>query len=110
MNSDHVLLFQIMYKPYNRLHPLKEPIMLFQGFQKLVKYISSLTISIIFLNSSLELQKVKFSRYTTVALNIERNKEKLGSIIKTILFCGHQNIALREHREGSNSRNPAWKL
>ena len=31
---------------------------------------------------------------TTVAQTIVKNKEKLGSIIKTILFCSYQNIAL----------------
>ena len=36
------------------------------------------------------------------ALNIERNKQKLASIIKTLLFCGHQNIALRGHRESAD--------
>ena len=43
---------------------------------------------------------------TAVAQTIVKNKEKLGSIIKTILFCGHQNIALRGNREGNNSNNP----
>ena len=33
------------------------------------------------------------------ALNIERNKQKLASIIKSLLFCAHQNIALRGHKE-----------
>ena len=43
---------------------------------------------------------------TAVAQTIVKNKEKLDSIIKTILFCGHQNIALRGHKEGNNSNNP----
>ena len=40
------------------------------------------------------------------ALNIERNKQQLASIIKTLLFCIHQNIALRRHRESADSQNP----
>ena len=43
---------------------------------------------------------------TADALNIERNKQKLASIIKTLLFCGHQDIALKGHRESADSQNP----
>jgi len=43
---------------------------------------------------------------TITAINIERNKKMLASIIETILFCGHQNISLRGHRESFNSNNP----
>ena len=30
----------------------------------------------------------------------------MGSTIKTLLCCSHQNITLRGHREGNNSSNP----
>ena len=32
---------------------------------------------------------------------IQKNREKLMSILKTVVFCGHQNIALRGHRDDS---------
>lgn len=41
-----------------------------------------------------------------VASQINVNRQKLASIIKTIIFCGHQNIALRGHRESSTDSNP----
>lgn len=41
-----------------------------------------------------------------VALQVESNKKKLQPIVKTILFCGRQNIPLRGHRESSDSKNP----
>ena len=41
-----------------------------------------------------------------VASQIEKNKQKLYPVIKTILFCGQQNIALRGHRESCSSQNP----
>ena len=38
---------------------------------------------------------------------IKQNREKLLSILKTIIFCGKQNIALRGHREGGGTgQNP----
>ena len=37
---------------------------------------------------------------------INANRQKLASIIKTIIFCGRQNIALRGHRESSTDQNP----
>ena len=44
---------------------------------------------------------------SVMAKQIEHNKQKLFPIIKTILFCGQQNIALRGHRESDSSRgNP----
>ena len=32
---------------------------------------------------------------------IQQNREKMSSILKTIIFCGKQNIPLRGHRDGS---------
>ena len=43
---------------------------------------------------------------STVASQININKQKLASIIKTVIFCGHQNIALRGHRESRTDSNP----
>ena len=38
---------------------------------------------------------------------VTQNQEKLPSILKTIIFCGKQNIALRGHREGGGTgQNP----
>lgn len=36
---------------------------------------------------------------SVLSAQMQRNREKLYSIVKTILFCGRQNIALRGHRE-----------
>ena len=33
---------------------------------------------------------------------VELNRQKLRSIIKTVVLCGKQNIALRGHRDGSS--------
>ena len=41
-----------------------------------------------------------------VASQININRQKLASILKTIIFCGHQNITLRGHRESSTDSNP----
>ena len=43
---------------------------------------------------------------SVLSLQVEQNRLKLYPIIKTILFCGQQNIALRGHRESSSSLNP----
>lgn len=43
---------------------------------------------------------------SALASQVQRNREKLYSIVKTILFCGRQNIALRGHRESESSVNP----
>ena len=43
---------------------------------------------------------------SALATQIAENKLKLHSIIKTIIFCGRQNISLRGHREGDLSKNP----
>ena len=43
---------------------------------------------------------------SSTAAQINANRQKLASIIKTIVFCGHQNIALRGHRESSTDPNP----
>lgn len=34
---------------------------------------------------------------------IKENKEKLEAILKVVIFCGHQNIPLRSHRDDSRS-------
>ena len=34
-----------------------------------------------------------------MADRVASNRQKLPSIIKTIMFCGRQNIALRGHRD-----------
>jgi hypothetical protein len=31
--------------------------------------------------------------------NVKKNRQILNSILKTMIFCGKQNIALRGHRE-----------
>ena len=36
-----------------------------------------------------------------MADQIASNRQILASIIKTILFCGRQNIALRRHRDSA---------
>lgn len=43
---------------------------------------------------------------SALAAQIAENKLKLHSIIKTIIFCGRQNISLRGHRENDPSKNP----
>lgn len=43
---------------------------------------------------------------SALASQIQHNREKLYSIVKTILFCGRQNIAIRGHREYESSTNP----
>ena len=43
---------------------------------------------------------------SALATQIAENKLKLYSIIKTIIFCGRQNISLRGHREDDLSKNP----
>lgn len=40
-----------------------------------------------------------------VTSQIAENRKRLYPIVKTILFCGHQNIALRGHRESGSSLN-----
>ena len=42
---------------------------------------------------------------SALATQIAENKRKLHSIIKTIIFCGRQNISL-QGREDDQSRNP----
>lgn len=39
---------------------------------------------------------------------VKHNREKILSILKTVVFCGKQNIALRGHREedGGTGQNP----
>ena len=32
---------------------------------------------------------------------IDKNRQKLQSIIKCVIFCGKQNIPLRDHRDDS---------
>ena len=44
-------------------------------------------------------------RSKAVALQVESNKKKLQSIVKTILFCGRQIISLWGHRELSDAKN-----
>lgn len=34
-----------------------------------------------------------------ITSQVAQNREKLNPIIKTILLCGKQKLALREHRE-----------
>ena len=36
-----------------------------------------------------------------MARTIQQNREKMSSILKTIIFCGKQNISLRGHRDDS---------
>ena len=43
---------------------------------------------------------------TAMATRIESNRQKLYPIIKTIIFCGKQNISLRGHREDMSLPNP----
>ena len=43
---------------------------------------------------------------SALATQIAENKRKLHSIIKTIIFCGKQNISLWGHCEDDQSRNP----
>ena len=43
---------------------------------------------------------------SALASQVQRNREKLYSIVKTILFCGRQNTAIRGHRESESSVNP----
>ena len=37
----------------------------------------------------------------SAAEQIEKNREVLTSVVKTVLLCGKQNIALRGHRDDS---------
>ena len=43
---------------------------------------------------------------SAIATQIAENKLKLHSIVKTIIFCGWQNISLRGQREDNQSKNP----
>ena len=43
---------------------------------------------------------------SAIATQIAESKLKLHSIVKTIIFCGRQNISLRGHREDDQSKNP----
>ena len=36
---------------------------------------------------------------------VDQNKKKIVPIIKTVMFCGRQNIALRGHRDDSTNRD-----
>ncbi len=49
--------------------------------------------------------KQKRQLNAAVALQVNQNREKLHSIIETILFCGRLNIPLRGHRESDASNN-----
>ena len=42
---------------------------------------------------------------SAVQLQIERNRAKLLSILKTVIFCGRQNISFRGHRDDSRYFN-----
>jgi len=55
---------------------------------------------------AMEQPSVAESMNSATAAQINVNRQKLASIIKTIVFCGHQNIALRGHRESSTDPNP----
>ena len=36
---------------------------------------------------------------------VDQNQKKIVPIIKTVMFCGRQNIALRGHRDDSTNRD-----
>ena len=38
---------------------------------------------------------------SAVCLQIKRNREKLMSVLKTVVLCGKQNISFRGHRDDS---------
>ena len=40
-----------------------------------------------------------------LAAQIAENRQKLSSVIKTVLCCGQHNLPLRGHREGGDSKN-----
>ncbi len=43
---------------------------------------------------------------SALAAQIAENRRKLHPIVKTVIFCGRQNISLRGHREDEQSRIP----
>ena len=48
-------------------------------------------------------QPINILLNNAMAQQIQENRMKLKSILKTVIFCGHQNISLRGHRDDSNS-------
>ena len=46
-------------------------------------------------------QPIDHQLVSAMAQQVQRNREFLKSIIKTVIFCGKQNIALRGHRDDS---------
>ena len=42
---------------------------------------------------------------TALAKQVAKNKAMLASVLKTILLCGRQNIALRSHRDDNTTRS-----
>jgi hypothetical protein len=53
-----------------------------------------------------QMEPINQQLQSALATQIAENKRKLHSIIKTIIFCGRQNISLRGHREDDVSKNP----
>ena len=43
---------------------------------------------------------------SSLATQISENQQKLQPIVKTMVFCGRQNIPLRGHREDESSQSP----
>ena len=43
---------------------------------------------------------------SSLAAQIAENRKKLHLIVKTIVFCGSQNIPLKGHREDESSQSP----
>ena len=43
---------------------------------------------------------------SSLAIQIAENRQKLHPVVKTIVFCGQQNIPLRGHHEGESSQSP----
>ena len=42
---------------------------------------------------------------SALATQVAENRQKLIPIVKTVIFCGRRNFALRGHREGETSKN-----
>lgn len=53
-----------------------------------------------------QMEPIDQQLHSALASQIAENRLKLQSIVKTIVFCGRQNIALRGHHEDDLSRNP----
>jgi len=63
---------------------------------------SLLTMQIFISVMENEIKPISQIQSEAVEKQVSKNREKLSSIVKTILLCGRQNIPLRGHRDDSS--------